>query len=375
MIGSARRALYCGATRAAFWLALLLIALMAPGCGAAAERRSAASPLPSPETGALTVLTTRNAMPKVVAQGFRVHHPGVELRLTYATDEFDLGRRLEAGARPDLVVVRSDSDVAPAVIGDAVRPVEVERIAGWRSIEPVYRGLAGRDGVVRLVPVVAEQVGLIVRAGPDDHSRSYADLFAPRFRGRLALPDNAAVAFQAAALALGFDAGQELDARESEQVRILLKGHHRWLHAAWRDPELARRLFAGGQIDVTLGTRADLRRMERSGVRLRLVAPREGTLVSLLGCCVGRRAAHPDAAYAFISYLLEPRTQVAMALGTGTLPVTAAAASVATARAAVRLGLGAPGRPSRAVLLEPELAHTDWVQTWYAVKTGLACCL
>jgi ABC-type Fe3+ transport system substrate-binding protein len=323
----------------------------------------------------LTVLTTRNAMPTVVAQGFRAHHPGVELRLTYATDEFDLGRRLEAGASPDLVVVRTDSDVAPAVIGDAVRPAEVERIAGWRSIGPVYRSLAGRDGVVHLVPVVAERVGLIVRAGADDHPRSYADLLAPRYRGRLALPDNAAVAFQAAALALGFDAGHELRARESEQVRILLKGHRRWLRAAWREPALAGRLFAGGQIDVTLGTQADLRRMERSGASLRLVAPREGTLVSLLGCGVGRRAAHPDAAYAFISYLLEPRTQVAMALGTGTLPVNAAAVSVAAPRKADRLGLGAPGGAGRAVLLEPELAHTDWIQTWYAVKTGLACCL
>jgi len=371
-MGFARRAVRCDAARPACWLALILVALTMPGCGGAAERRSDASPSPSPQPGALTVLTTRNAMPRTVAQGFRAQHPGVELRLTYATDEFDLGRRLEAGAHPDLVVVRTDSDVAPAVVDDAVRPVDVERIAGWRSIGPAYRSLAGRDEVVRLVPVVAEQTGLIVRAGLDDQPRSYADLFAPRYQGRLALPDNAAVAFQAAALALGFDAGRELGARESEQVRILLKGHHRWLRAAWRDPALAGRLFANEQIDVTLGTQADLRRMERPGVSLRMVPPREGTLVSLLGCGVGRRAAHPDAAYAFISYLLEPRTQVALALGTGMVPVNAAAASVAAPHAAARLRVGAPGR---VVLLEPELAHTDWVQTWYSVKTGLACCL
>jgi spermidine/putrescine-binding protein len=375
VIGFARR----GSRRTAAWRApcvvLVLVALTVAGCGGAAERRSSASPLPSPESGALLVLTTRGAMPQVVARGFRARYPGVELRLTYATNEFDLDRRLEAGARPDLVVVRSDGDVAPAVIGDAVRPVDVERIAGWRSIGPAYRSLAGRAGVIPLVPVAAARLGLIVRAGAGDYPRSYAGLFAARYRGRIALPDNAAVAFQAAALSLGFDAGRELGARESEQVRILLKGHHRWLRASWRDATLAGRLFADGQIDVTLGTQADLRRMERSGVSLRLVAPREGTLVSLLACGMGRRAVHPAAAYTFISYLLEPRAQVALALGTGMFPVNAAAASVAPPRTAARLGVGAPGRSGRTLLLEPELAHTDWIQTWYSVKTGLACCL
>ena len=375
MTGCARRASHRGAKRLASWIALVLVALTVPGCGGAAERRSGASPLPSPDAGALTVLTTRGALPKTVSQGFRAHYPGVDLRLTCATDEFDLGRRLEAGARPDLIVLRSDGDVSLAVIDEAVRPVEVERVTRWNSIGADYRNLADRDGVIRLVPVAASRLGLIVRAGADDDPRSYADLFTPRYRGRLALPDNAAVAFQAAAMALGFDAERGLGARESEQVRILLKGHHRWLRAAWRDPARAGRLFANGQIDVTPGTQADLRRMERSGVSLRLVAPREGTLVSLLGCAVGRRAAHPDAADAVISYLLEPRTQVAMALGTGMFPVNAAAASVAAPRTAARLGIAAPGQAGRTLLLEPELAHTDWIQTWYAVKTGLACCL
>jgi spermidine/putrescine-binding protein len=357
------------AARPASWVALVLVILAASGCAGASGSRGTITPEASPESAVLTVLTTRQAMPEVVARGFG--GPG-EVRLIYAADEFDLGRRLEAGAHPDLIVVRTDGAVAPDIIADAVRPIDAGRIAGWSGIESGYRSLVGPEGGVYLVPVVSEHLGLIVREGKPDHARSYSDLFAASSRGRLELPDNAAVAFQAAAMALGFDAGQALGARASERVRILLKGQRRWLRAAWRDPALAGRSFARGEIDVTLGTQADLRRMERFGVSLRMVVPREGTLVSFVGVAIGRNAAHPDAAYAFISYLLRPRTQVAMALGTRALPVCTAAASLATPGAAARLRSAPVGR---VVLLEPELAHTDWIQTWYAVKTGLACCL
>jgi hypothetical protein len=342
-------------------IALVLVMLAASGCAGASTSRGSSSPPASPDSAILTVLTTRQAMPEVVARG--LGQPD-KIRFIYAADEFDLGRRLEAGADPDLIVVRTDGPVTPDIIDDAVRPIAVGRIARWSDIRSGYRSLMDRGGDIDIVPVVTDHLGLIVPMHEPDHARSYADLFAASNRGRLELPDNAAMVFQAAAMALGYNAGRPLGARASERVRILLKGRRRWLRGTWQDPAVAGRSFARGEIDATLGTPGDLRRMERSGVRLRLVAPREGTLVSFIGVAIGRHAAHPGAAHAFISRLLQTRTQVAMARATGTLPVCPATASDATRDTAARL-----------VLLEPELVHTDWVQTWYSVKTGLACCL
>ena len=380
MVLSRRRPALLFSTIRCGLIALLLLgvsALAATGCGGRSSpspQATAGSPAAAP--GKLTVLATRGTLPRSVVARFRARFPAVTLRVVVTKNGITAQQLLRSGLSADLIAVRSDDATGELTRSGALQPVATDRIAAWPNLFPAFRDLAGagRDAVA-VVPVGAGEVGIISRAGLRLAPRSFTELFGERFRGRLAFPDNSSIAVQAAALALGYDAGGELSERQWERVRILLKGRRHWFRGFWQDVAAAGRLFADGRIDVTVGTQGEMLRMERAGVDLRFVPAREGSLVWLGGFGISRGAADPEAALAFIEYLLEPRTQAEIAVRGRMLAVSELAVDELSQEVVRSHGLDRPARLANAIPIAPELDHVEWVQTWYAVKTGLTCCL
>jgi spermidine/putrescine-binding protein len=320
-------------------------------------------------------LALRGTLPAAVLARFRDRYPAVTLRVVTVKNAVYAAQRLRGGLRADLIAARSDDNADDLVRERYLQPVDGARLAPWPDVYPVFRDFASSGGRTYLTPVTAGEIGIISRVGSPAAPRSFASLFRSRFKGRLAFPDNAAVAVQAASLALGFDAATKLTERQDERVRILLKGKRHWFRAFWDDPRVAGRLLASGTVDATVGTRAQMMVMERAGANLRFAPAREGQLISMDGFGIASSTSDPAAAYAFLAFLLEPKTQARLVVRTHALAVNRATRTGLPAGVVTRLGLDAPEHFSHPVLIAPQLDHVDWIQTWYAVKTGRACCL
>ncbi|MBF2754752.1 MAG: extracellular solute-binding protein [Gammaproteobacteria bacterium AqS3] len=162
----------------------------------------------------------------------------------------------------------------------------------WYALSLRLRTMVYRDGAVQ----------------PGELSH-YRDLAEPRWRGRLCLRTSKKIYNQSLAAML-------LDAYGSDQTLAILKG---WVANLAEEPfssdTLALRAVADGVCDVTLVNTYYLARLviEDPETPLRLKwAEADGDMglhVNISGAGIARHAPHPEAARAFLEWLLSPEAQ------------------------------------------------------------------
>jgi spermidine/putrescine transport system substrate-binding protein len=317
------------------------------------------------------------AQPRLIAAaGFdqlgRQSVAGDVMARPYASGE-DMLVDLAAGRRADVVEVCSNESAERLARQGLLQPLDTSRIAQWDRLYPVLKDLPGVvvDGKVYMVPLTAAVTGILydpaVASTPPD---SFGDLFARRYKGHLGFADDAALAFQIAALDLGLPDAAALSAEQALQAEIYLKHYKKNYRSFWHDLDNLARAFRGGRVTVAVGDRRDALELQRRGAPVAFALAAEGQPLVACGLAITTQARDLDAAYALIDYLLRPDSQAALATAAGDLVANQDAARLVRPAERARLGLTDLARLDRPVARVPSLEHLDWIQAWYEVKKG-----
>lgn len=138
---------------------------------------------------------------------------------------------------------------------------------------------------------------------------SYADLWDPRFAGKVGINDmNYEQNIQIASLITTGNVGSTEEAfaklaemKASQQPRFY--ANHEHLGAA----------FAAGEIAIATNFTARGHQWKNDGIPVEVAYPSEGMIVQTFGLGIPRKAQNPDLAYAYLNEILEPSVMAAMA--------------------------------------------------------------
>lgn len=357
-------------------LALAFACLLggASACGGAQPQADApASTASSSGSDALVLL----ASPRLIAAAgldrldWQSVTGGVEVQ-PYDSGE-DLLVDLTAGREADVVEVCSNESAERLARQGLLQPLDTSRIAQWDRLYPVLQDLPGVvvDGRVYMVPLTATVSGIIydpaaVRTPPE----SFRDLFARPHAGHLGFADDAALAFQIAALNLGLPDPAALSAEQALDAEVYLKHYKKNYRSFWYDLDNLASAFKGGRVTIAVGDRRDALELQRRGAPVAFALATEGQPLAVCGLAITAGARDLDAAYALIARCLRPGAQADLAVAGGDPVANRDAAVLVRPSERIRLGLTDLARLDSPIARLPSLEHLDWIQAWYELKKG-----
>jgi spermidine/putrescine transport system substrate-binding protein len=274
-------------------LGCLLAALLSAGCtrgsGDAAQE--------------LNLFAWSEYVPQEVIDGFtektgiRVNYDG------YASNEEMLAKLLSGAERYDLVQP-SEYTVEALVAAGQLAPLDHARLPNLVHVAPEFRNLPHDPEQRFTVPYMGGTVGIVVnteRVGRD--VQGYADVFREEHAGRIVVVDDPREMVTWALATKGHGPNDVTPATLAE-VRPVLA---RWLPLVKVfDSDSPKTALLNGDVDLGVVWSGEAARLHDEDPRFRWVLPAEGAhrFVDSLAIPVGAR--NPDAAHAFMNWVLEP---------------------------------------------------------------------
>ncbi|MGH8030435.1 MAG: extracellular solute-binding protein [Arenimonas sp.] len=234
----------------------------------------------------------------------------------------------------DVAIVPGDVVMTLVASGDA-GAIETTRVPGLARVDArLADGAWARlDGVRHAVPFAWRPQGLLYRTDVFRKAPpTGAELYAPRAlpdgkpnAGRLQAVDSpmaiadAALFLAATRPELGIDDPHALDEAQYAEALALVRTQAGLLHRYWSDPAVQREEFATAGIALATGW-PPLARAEADPA-IAWVAPAGDIAVQVDASVVAARTTHPNCAYAWLEWSLEPEVQAAAAAWLGAVPV------------------------------------------------------
>ncbi len=134
---------------------------------------------------------------------------------------------------------------------------------------------------------------------------SWADLWSPEYEGRIVAVDDSRVIIGAALLTLGYDVNDtDPDHLEEAKQKLLeLMPNIRVF-----DSDSPKTPLVAGDVDLGIVWNGEAFLTQTEDPRFEYVFPKEGSIIFYDGMAVPTTAPHPDAAYAWLNYLLQGDT-------------------------------------------------------------------
>ena len=261
---------------------------------------------------------------------------GCRVRVETAAGPAELLARL-ASPGNDIALVPGEM-VLTLVASGHVQPVDTGRVPLLAQVGPrLADGAWARlDGVRYAVPFAWRAQGLLYRTDVFPQPPDASALFLPQplpdrepNAGRVQAIDSpmaiadAAMFLAATQPALGIDDPYALDARQYAAALALVRAQAPLLHRWWSDADAQRKELAHGLAVVASGWAPSAREAAEPG--LAWTAPAAGVPAQADASVLATGAKHPQCAYAWLDYSLEPPVQEAMAAWLGAVPANAQA--------------------------------------------------
>lgn len=172
----------------------------------------------------------------------------------------------------------------------------------------------------------------------DEELTSWADVFSGDYDGRIGRIDKANEQVWRNGVMIGYHIQplSEEELAEIEEVTVENLKQARTVYAHY--DEMAQ-LLASGEIWIADTDDGGYRQAVERGVPLKLVYPEEGFHGWYDGPCVVKDAPNPDAAYAFIDYMLSPEVQANTARVVGYAPANSKVTEILTAEEQAAVGV------------------------------------
>jgi spermidine/putrescine transport system substrate-binding protein len=231
---------------------------------------------------------------------------GIRVNASFFATNDELFAKLQAGNQGYDVIVPSHEFVTRMRSADLLLPLDMERIPNFRNILPEF-AVADYDPSPRhSVPYTWLVLGIGYRKSrvqgvPD----SWKWLFdSDLYKGRIALLTEAAdlirlgAKYQGKSLIGVDDATVRSVAEMLGRQKVNIKTFHE---------DNGQDLLASGDVDLVMEYNGDIAQVMTEDPDIDFVVPKEGSLLNTDTLAIPRGSPNPDAAHAFINFLLDPQ--------------------------------------------------------------------
>ncbi|MDN7875872.1 extracellular solute-binding protein [Burkholderia aenigmatica] len=239
----------------------------------------------------------------------------VRVEVTFVDSDEALWTRMHSAAPPPYdVLAANTAEIQRYAHERLLARIDLSRIPNRRRQLPNFQQLATIGGLVEegatyAIPFTYSSMGLIYdRKQVPVAPHSMRELWNPRYRGKVLDFNSAQHNFSFTALALGYSDPFRLSPAQTLVVAHKLIDLRRNLLTYYTLPEEATALFVQHRAALMFGNYGtqQVELLRRAGADVGYVIPDEGALAWLDCWAVTRGAQHPELAFAWINYMLEP---------------------------------------------------------------------
>ena len=278
-----------------------------PAPAPAPEAPAAAAPEAPPAAaigGELNLFAWSEYIPQGVIEGF-TKQTGIKVNYeTYDSNEEMLSKLLGGASGYDLIQP-SEYVVEALVKENMLLPLDKAKIPNLKNVGPEYFKQPHDPDLVYSVPYMQGTVGIVINTEKvKDPIAGYADVFQPKYQGRIVILDDALeiVTWGLATFGVGPDG---VTSENLAKVRPVL--------AAWLplvkvyDSDSPKTALLNGDVDLGIvwSGEAAILIKEQPG-KFAYVLPKEGAHMFIDNLVIPKGAENVDAALAFINYILRP---------------------------------------------------------------------
>lgn len=262
--------------------------------------------------GELRIFNWSDYIPEEVLTQFEKRY---DVRIIYDTFESPeaMMAKLQAGGVRDYdLVVPPDYYVAEMARAGLIQPLDHDRLPNLKNLYPEFQSPDYDPGNRYSVPYQWGTTGIAYRASevkqPVD---SWGVFFDPkRYQGPFLLLDEMRETVGAALKYLGYSLNDTDPAHLEEAKQLIIDAKHRGLGFA-DSVEARSRLLAGDAV-VVHNYSGDIFQIQGEDEDIVYVIPKEGGTIWMDAVAIPASAPHPDLAYTFLNFILEPKVAAAI---------------------------------------------------------------
>ncbi|WP_051304459.1 extracellular solute-binding protein [Chitinilyticum litopenaei] len=248
---------------------------------------------------------------------------GVSVSVSYVSSDDELWQRASRndGENFDVLAVNT-AELQRLIDRQLVMPIRVANIPNLKKQLPRYRNIAAlnRDGKRYAVPYTHGEMGLIynrklVKTPP----ASIAELWNPKYKGKVLAFDGSAHNFSIAAQEMGLADPFNLNRQDMMRAVNRLIALRRNVYTFYKTPEEAADLFRETPIALVYANYGEqqVALLKKAGADIGYVVPKEGALAWLDCWAILRGAKDPALAEAWINFTLDREMSEQLISGQG----------------------------------------------------------
>lgn len=281
-------------------IAIGLALALAPLTGLWAKGSQASGPQKQ-----LTLFTWEGMFPQEILDGFEKE---TGIRINYVNFDFDetMLTRLETARGGDYDLIIADDYIIEAVIAQGLaQKLDKSRLSNYGNINPIYQKQFYDPGDEYTVPYGAGVQTIVYDPSQVNIAiKSYGDLWNPALRNRVGIIENYRVINGMALKVLGrsYNVNDPGIIREAGNRLLGLAPNIRLI----RDDDLQNDLLSG-EIAAAVMYTSQVTMAKMENPNLQVVFPTEGIGFGIMAGFIPSKAPNPDAAYAFLNYIMDAR--------------------------------------------------------------------
>lgn len=230
----------------------------------------------------------------------------------YVSPTDTMGKLLSGNARFGMMNTLSDlvrPSLEEAVNRDLLLSFETDKIPNFKSVAPLFQNeIMRKEGKVYSVPVYWGYNAVLYNRkfiGDDEPMvDSYAILLDDKFRGRVAIRDDAHETLHMVALAMGQKNPLEMDRSDLKEVTRFLISKKQNFRALWSKFAEAVQLMASNEVHAMFGWLLMRKTLQAQGLDIVGNHPREGLLWWVHAGFLPKESPSPDLAHEWVNFIL-----------------------------------------------------------------------
>lgn len=346
--------------------------------GAAASLASIVPDFASAQEKVLDVIMPPSAIRPETLAGFE-KLSGIKVRpAPYVSPVDTMGKLLQSGGRNDMMVTLSDlvrPNLKEAVSRKLLTPIDLSRVDNSKKIAALFKPDAMEvDGKTYSIPVYWGYNPVLyntkfIKDG-DPLTDSYSLLLDDRYKGRVALRDDAHESMHMVALCMGHKRPSQMTPAEIKDLTKFLiskKGNFRGL---WSKFAEAVQMMASGEVHAMFGWLLMRKTLREQGIPVVSNHPKEGLLWWVHAAFVPASTQKSADAYTWINYLISPEFGKTLTESTGVPSTSQAAKDSFTKEQQADFGYDVLDSGKPMVRLEQPVHLDLWLQGWSEFKAA-----
>jgi spermidine/putrescine transport system substrate-binding protein len=288
---------------------IFLCGILLSACASPATTPAATAVPSGGETGGLTSKTLNlygwsDYVPQQLLDDFTAK-TGVKVNYdTYSSNE-EMLAKLQAGASGYDLVIPSDYTVSIMLNQKLLQPIDMAKIPNFTNIDPRFTNLDYDPGNKYTIPYQWGTTAMVYdKTKVPFEPKSWADLWDPQFKGRLVLLDDEREVMGMALQTLGYDKNSTDPAQLQEAEKKLLELKPNILLFNSDNPENS---MITGETSAGLVFNGNASLAYRENPNIQYICPKEGCGLWFDNLAIPAGAPHPDAAMAFMNFMLDAK--------------------------------------------------------------------